>query len=99
MNRIAQETSWDNPVVQAELAAPQKGFIAWFKRKVLSRDDTQNGTKQVASTAYTRCYLQKNSDMFYQLVRKRDDLQNKSITQMNIWQTLGQVRSKFNDLT
>ena len=34
-DRVATETSWDNPVVMAELAAPQTGFVAWFKRKVL----------------------------------------------------------------
>lgn len=27
ITRIAQETSWDNPVVQAELAAPQKVLL------------------------------------------------------------------------
>jgi type VI secretion system protein ImpL len=41
MNRIAKETSWDNPIVQAELAAPQTGFVAWFKRKVLNHDKAQ----------------------------------------------------------
>ena len=40
MNRIAKETSWDNPIVQAELAAPQMGFVAWFKRKVLNNDES-----------------------------------------------------------
>jgi type VI secretion system protein ImpL len=37
IDRVAKETSWDNPVVQAELAAPQTGFVAWFKRKVLGQ--------------------------------------------------------------
>ncbi len=47
VDRIAKETSWDNPIVQAELAAPQKGFIAWFKRKVLSRDDAKHCTSKL----------------------------------------------------
>jgi len=44
-DRVAKETSWDNPVVMAELAAPQTGFVAWFKRKVLRRDETQIDAK------------------------------------------------------
>ncbi|WP_180177261.1 type VI secretion system membrane subunit TssM [Acinetobacter sp. YH12039] len=95
VDRIAKETSWDNPIVQAELAAPQKGFIAWFKRKVLSRDDAQQA-QQVASKA-GQGVIAKEFDVFYQLVRKRDDQQNKSILDEYML-SLSQVRSKFNDL-
>jgi type VI secretion system protein ImpL len=95
IDRIAKETSWDNPIVQAELAAPQKGFVAWFKRKVLNRDDAQ--TAQMNASALSQGVISKEFSMYYQLVRKRDDLQNKSLLD-EYMQSLGQVRSKFNDL-
>lgn len=92
--RIAIETNWDNPVVQAELAVPQKGFIAWFKRKVLNRSDAQM-SQQVSNKAQGP--ISQEYQMFYQLVRKRDDQQNKSLLD-EYMQNLAQVRSKFNDL-
>jgi type VI secretion system protein ImpL len=95
LNRVAQETSWDNPVVQAELATPQKGFIAWFKRKVLNRDEAK--VAQSNALTATQGVISKEFQMFYQLVRKRDDLQNKSLLD-GYMANLGQVRSKFNDL-
>ncbi|MEG0981762.1 MAG: hypothetical protein RSE52_08490, partial [Erysipelotrichaceae bacterium] len=94
MNRIAKETSWDNPIVQAELAAPQTGFVAWFKRKVLNSDEskiTQQASNQVQGVISTEF------QMFYQMVRKRDDQQNKSLLD-EYMQSIAQVRSKFNDL-
>lgn len=94
ITRIAQETSWDNPVVQAELAAPQKGFIAWFKRKVLNRDEAKMAEQAVARAQGP---ISKEFQMFYQLVRKRDDQQNKSLLD-EYMQSIAQVRSKFNDL-
>jgi len=92
--RIAIETNWDNPVVQAELAVPQKGFIAWFKRKVLNRSDAQM-SQQLSNKAQGP--ISQEYQMFYQLVRKRDDQQNKSLLD-EYMQNLAQVRSKFNDL-
>ncbi|WP_110975027.1 type VI secretion system membrane subunit TssM [Acinetobacter sp. WCHAc060042] len=93
-DRVATETSWDNPVVMAELAAPQTGFVAWFKRKVLRRDDAKlNAT--ILNQAQGP--ISKEFQMFYQLVRKRDDQQNKSLLD-EYMQSLAQVRSKFNDL-
>ncbi|MPW44448.1 type VI secretion system membrane subunit TssM [Acinetobacter guerrae] len=94
MNRIATETSWDNPIVQAELAAPQKGFVAWFKRKILQRDD-----KRLSEQALVKAQgpISQEYQVFYQLVRKRDDQQNKSILD-EYMDNLAQVRSKFNEL-
>ncbi|RKG33200.1 type VI secretion system membrane subunit TssM [Acinetobacter guerrae] len=94
MNRIAAETSWDNPIVQAELAAPQKGFVAWFKRKILQRDD-----KRLSEQALVKAQgpISQEYQVFYQLVRKRDDQQNKSILD-EYMDNLAQVRSKFNEL-
>ncbi|OTG56500.1 type VI secretion protein [Acinetobacter sp. ANC 4204] len=93
-DRVATETSWDNPVVMAELAAPQTGFVAWFKRKVLRRDDAKlNAT--ILNQAQGS--ISNEFQMFYQLVRKRDDQQNKSLLD-EYMQSLAQVRSKFNDL-
>ena len=94
VERTAKETSWDNPVVQAELAAPQKGFVAWFKRKVL-RQDTSNAVERAASQ--TQGIISKEFNVFYQLVRKRDDQQNKSLLDEYL-ESLSQVRSKMNDL-
>ena len=93
-DRVAKETSWDNPVVMAELAAPQTGFVAWFKRKVLRRDETQLDAKVMNQAQGP---ISKEFQMFYQLVRKRDDQQNKSLLD-EYMQSLAQVRSKFNDL-
>ncbi|MDC4573896.1 type VI secretion system membrane subunit TssM [Acinetobacter baumannii] len=94
IERVAIETNWDNPVVQAELAAPQKGFIAWFKRKVLNHDD-----KQLANQAVTNAQgpISQEYQMFYQLVRKRDDQQGKSLLD-EYMTNLALVRSKFNEL-
>ncbi len=94
MDRVAKETNWDNPVVQAELAAPQTGFIAWFKRKVL-----RQGNDLAVQRAMTQAQgqISQEFDVFYQLVRKRDDLQNKSMLDEYLT-SLGQVRSKYNDL-
>lgn len=94
ITHIARETSWDNPVVQAELAAPQTGFMAWFKAKVLSNHEAkvaQQTSNQVQGV------ISKEFQMFYQMLRKRDDQQNKSLFD-EYMQSLAQVRSKFNDL-
>ncbi|MFH7766973.1 type VI secretion system membrane subunit TssM [Acinetobacter sp. BSP-28] len=94
MEGIAQETSWDNPVVQAELAGSEMGFVAWFKRKILSNDNAKI-SQQASSQA--QGMIAKEFQMFYQMVRKRDDQQNKSLLD-EYMQSLAQVRSKFNDL-
>lgn len=94
VERTAKETSWDNPVVLAELAAPQTGFVAWFKRKVL-RQDAANVAERAATQAQGP--ISKEFNVFYQLVRKRDDQQNKSLLDEYL-ASLAQVRSKFNDL-
>ena len=94
IERTAKETSWDNPVVQAELAVPQKGFIAWFKRKVL-RQDTSTEVQRAAAQAQGP--ISQEFKVFYQLVRKRDDQQNKSLLDEYL-DSLSQVRSKFSDL-
>ena len=94
IDRVAKETSWDNPIVQAELAAPQTGFVAWFKRKVLGQgktDDIQRASNQAQGQ------ISQQFQVFYQLVRKRDDLQNKSLLD-DYLQNMAQVRSKLNDL-
>lgn len=94
LQRIAIETNWDNPIVQAELAVPEKGFVAWFKRKVLNNSDDK-----VAAQAVDKAQgvISQEYQMFYQLVRKRDDLQDKSLFD-EYMNNLAQVRSKFNDL-
>ena len=94
MERVAKETNWDDPVVQAELAAPQKGFIAWFKRKVL-RQGTETSIQNAA--AQSQGPLAKQFQVFYQLVRKRDDLQDKSLLDEYL-DNLAAVRSKLGDL-
>ncbi|CAB1221476.1 type VI secretion system membrane subunit TssM [Acinetobacter bouvetii] len=94
LEKIAQETSWDNPVVQAELAASDTGFMAWFKRKILTPNESKI-SQQAASQA--QGVIAKEFQMFYQMMRKRDDQQNKSLFD-EYMQSLAQVRSKFNDL-
>ena len=94
LNRVAQETSWDNPVVQAELAAPQTGFVAWFKRKIL-RQNNEDAVKKALQQAQGP--ISQEFVVFYQLVRKRDDQQNQSLLDEYL-NSLSQVRSKFNDL-
>lgn len=94
IERVTKETSWDNPMVHAELATPKPGFMAWFKSKILTRDEpkvAQQASNQVQGI------IAKEFRMFYQLVRKRDDQQNKSLLD-EYMQSLAQVRSKFNDL-
>jgi type VI secretion system protein ImpL len=95
ISRVAKETSWDNPVVQAELAAPQTGFVAWFKRKVLRQGSDQ---AQRAAATQAQGPIAQEFDVFYQLVRKRDDLQDKSLLDEYL-ENLSQVRSKYRDLT
>jgi type VI secretion system protein ImpL len=95
IERAAKETSWDNPVVQAELAAPKTSFVAWFKRKVLNRDESKIAQQNMPAAA--QGVIAKEFQMFYQLVRKRDDQQNKSLLD-EYMQSMGQVRSKLNDL-
>ncbi|OTG86379.1 type VI secretion protein [Acinetobacter sp. ANC 4558] len=94
IERIAKETNWDDPVVQAELAVPQKGFIAWFKRKVL-RQGVETSIKNAA--AQGQGTLAKQFQVFYQLVRKRDDLQDKSLLDEYL-ENLAAVRSKLGEL-
>ncbi|OTG90665.1 type VI secretion system membrane subunit TssM [Acinetobacter sp. ANC 3832] len=94
LDRVAKETSWDNPVVQAELAAPKTGFVAWFKQKVLGQgkaDATQKAATQAQGP------ISQEFQVFYQLVRKRDDQQNKSLLDEYL-DNFSQVRSKLNDL-
>lgn len=94
MERVAKETSWDNPIVQAELADSQTGFVAWFKRKVL-----RQGSDLKVEQARTKAQgpISQEFNAFYQLVRKRDDQQNKSLLDEYL-DSFAQVRSKFNDL-
>jgi type VI secretion system protein ImpL len=94
IEHTAKETNWDNPVVQAELAAPKKGFVSWFKRKVL-RQNSENEVQRAAAQAQGA--ISKEFNVFYQIVRKRDDQQNKSLLDEYL-ENLSQVRSKFNDL-
>ncbi|MFC6168346.1 type VI secretion system membrane subunit TssM [Acinetobacter terrestris] len=94
ITHIARETSWDNPVVQAELAAPQTGFMAWFKAKVLSNHEAKVAQQ---TSNHAQGVISKEFQMFYQMLRKRDDQQNKSLFD-EYMQSLAQVRSKFNDL-
>lgn len=94
IEQVTKETSWDNPMVQAELATPKSGFMAWFKSKILTRDEPE--VAQPASNQ-VQGVIAKEFRMFYQLVRKRDDQQNKSLLD-EYMQSLAQVRSKFNDL-
>lgn len=95
IQHVAQETSWDNPMVQAELAVPQKGFIAWFKRKVLNRDEAKQ--VQQANSPLQHGVIAREFQMFYQMVRQRDDLQNQSLLD-GYMQSMAKVRSQFNDL-
>lgn len=95
IQRVAQETSWDNPMVQAELAVPQKGFIAWFKRKVLNRDEAKQ--VQQANSPLQHGVIAREFQMFYQMVRQRDDLQNQSLLD-GYMQSMAKIRSQFNDL-
>jgi type VI secretion system protein ImpL len=94
IERVTKETSWDNPVVQAELAAPQTGFVAWFKRTVL-RQNNEDAVKKAINQAQGP--ISQEFVFFYQLVRKRDDQQNQSLLDEYL-NNLSQVRSKFNDL-
>lgn len=62
LQRIAIETNWDNPIVQAELAVPEKGFVAWFKRKVLNNSMIEQRLKlwtvrKVQFLKSTRCSI------------------------------------------
>jgi len=95
IQRVAQETSWDNPMVQAELAVPQKGFIAWFKHKVLNRDEAKQ--VQQANSPLQHGVIAREFQMFYQMVRQRDDLQNQSLLD-GYMQSMARIRSQFNDL-
>ena len=95
LQRAAKETSWDNPVVQAELAIPQKGFMAWFKRKVLRRDEVH--LAQNSGSLLSQGMIAKDFQALYQIVRQRDDLQNKSLLDEYL-QSVGKMRSQFNDL-
>ncbi len=92
IQRAAKETSWDNPQVQAELAVPQKGFIGWFKRKVLNREESQQANRQLANGPIAHEF-----QVFYQMVRQRDDLQNQSLLD-GYMQSMAKIRSQFNDL-
>ncbi|NHB59142.1 type VI secretion system membrane subunit TssM [Acinetobacter sp. 194] len=94
MERTAKETSWDNPVVQAELAAPKTGFIAWFKRKVLRQD---NASEIQRAATQAQGPISQEFKVFYQFVRKRDDQQNKSLLDEYL-ESMSQVRSKYSDL-
>ncbi len=95
IQRVAQETSWDNPMVQAELAVPQKGFIAWFKRKILQRHDGK--LAQNSASTFSQGMIAKDFQIFYQIVRTRDDLQNRSLLD-EYMHSLAKIRSRFNDL-
>lgn len=72
----------------------KKEYIAWFKRKILRQDNT-NEIQRAAERAQGA--ISKEFNVFYQLVRKRDDQQNKSLLDEYL-ENLAQVRSKFNDL-
>ncbi|WP_284880452.1 type VI secretion system membrane subunit TssM [Acinetobacter variabilis] len=95
LQRVAKETSWDNPMIQAELAMPQKGFMAWFKRKILRRDEAS--LAQNTAAHLSQGIIAQDFQVLYQIVRQRDDLQNKSLLDEYLV-LLGKMRSQFNDL-
>jgi type VI secretion system protein ImpL len=95
LQRAARETSWDSPVVQAESAMSQKGFLAWFKRKILKRDETS--LAQSSAAHLSQGMIAKDFQVLYQIVRQRDDLQNRSLLDEYLL-LLGKIRSQFNDL-
>ena len=74
---------------------PQKGFIAWFKRKVLNRDEAKQ--VQQANSPLQHGVIAREFQMFYQMVRQRDDLQNQSLLD-GYMQSMAKIRSQFNDL-
>lgn len=94
IQRVATETSWDNPVVQAELAAPQTGFVAWFKRKILRQNPQQSAATLQASAQGP---ISQAFEPFYQWVRKRDDQQNQSLLDEYL-DSLSKVRRQLNDV-
>lgn len=93
LQRVATETSWDNPVVQAELAAPQTGFVAWFKRKILRQNPKQSPALQASAQGV----IAPAFEPFYQLLRKRDDQDNQSLLDEYL-DSLSKVRTQLNDL-
>lgn len=95
LQHVAKETSWDNPMIQAELAMPQKGFMAWFKRKILRRDEAS--LAQNTAAHLSQGIIAQDFQVLYQIVRQRDDLQNKSLLDEYLV-LLGKMRSQFNDL-
>ncbi|MCD9087059.1 type VI secretion system membrane subunit TssM [Stenotrophomonas sp. SY1] len=38
LERINEETVWDNPAAQAQSGKARKGFVAWFQRTILRKD-------------------------------------------------------------
>src|SRR5690606_1831929 len=80
---------------QAELATPQKGFMAWFKRKILRHDE--KNLAQNAATHLSQGIIAQDFQVLYQIVRQRDDLKNKSLLDEYL-ALLGKMRSQFNDL-
>ncbi|MGE8289622.1 MAG: type VI secretion IcmF C-terminal domain-containing protein, partial [Stenotrophomonas sp.] len=38
LERINEETVWDNPAAQAQSSKARKGFVAWFQRTILRKD-------------------------------------------------------------
>lgn len=94
VERVVQETSWDNPAVQAELAANQPGFMAWFKRTILRQGQSGQTDRAVVQV---KGELAQDFIPFFQMLRNRDDLQNKSLLQIYL-ENFTQIRSKMSEL-
>lgn len=94
IERIAKETNWDNPTIQAELATPKTGFTTWFKLKILRQEEN---TKAPNNPSQASGQISQAFNVFYQFVRRRDDQQNQSLLDEYL-QNLSQLRSQFNQL-
>lgn len=94
IERVTKETNWDNPAIQAELATPRTGFIAWFKLKILRQEEN---TKAPNNPTQASGQISQAFNAFYQFVRHRDDQQNQSLLDEYL-QSLSQLRSQFNQL-
>jgi type VI secretion system protein ImpL len=89
LQRINEQTIWDNPLAEARTRKAEKGFVAWFQRTILRRDPV-SAAQQLPMGPIGKAF-----DGLARLTMPRQD----QPAVINVYfETLGKLRSRLNSI-
>jgi type VI secretion system protein ImpL len=99
MATLFDETSWDNPsLLNQRLEQAQGGFVAWFKQTIMRQAPSSVELKVDVTTGKAEIPMGPIGKEFAALSRIMMARENTPALLNNYLQTLGAVRSKFNQV-